>query len=236
MPLIGDVNCAPGLLAMDRWLAAVEQDTWHVPLAQKIIADKPADVRDQCSDGLGQVRSRAAGLRSCRDPVFGTPRTVAGEAIAIDTNKCQLKPLRRTRLLPDAIHRRRVGAAAGGLPDRRLRLEQARRRPAADDSLADLPGRARATSIYGGRVARRGARGVRRRTGPAGVLVLAQTRPRVDVTGAGRGNFRGPCAVRAVIWSCRSCWRRDPPSLPARRRRRSPCRASTWTRPGCSTR
>jgi hypothetical protein len=28
-------------------------------------------------------------------PVYGTPRTVAGEPIATDQNKCQLKPLRR---------------------------------------------------------------------------------------------------------------------------------------------
>ena len=29
-------------------------------------------------------------------PVYGTPRTVAGDAITTDANKCQLKPLRRS--------------------------------------------------------------------------------------------------------------------------------------------
>jgi hypothetical protein len=28
-------------------------------------------------------------------PIYGTPRTVAGDAISTDTNKCQLKPLNR---------------------------------------------------------------------------------------------------------------------------------------------
>ena len=34
------------------------------------------------------------------NPVFSTPRIVAGESIATDNNKCQLKPLRRTDYLP----------------------------------------------------------------------------------------------------------------------------------------
>ena len=29
-------------------------------------------------------------------PIYGTPRTVAGDAITVDTNKCQLKPLNRS--------------------------------------------------------------------------------------------------------------------------------------------
>ena len=29
-------------------------------------------------------------------PVYGTPRTVAGDAITTDANKCRLKPLRRS--------------------------------------------------------------------------------------------------------------------------------------------
>jgi hypothetical protein len=29
-------------------------------------------------------------------PIYGTPRTVAGDAITTDTNKCQLKPLNRS--------------------------------------------------------------------------------------------------------------------------------------------
>ncbi len=36
------------------------------------------------------------------NPVFSTPRIVAGESVATDVNKCSLKPLRRTDFLPGA--------------------------------------------------------------------------------------------------------------------------------------
>jgi len=64
-------------------------------LADKIVQDKPADINDRCSDGNGNKVSD--GL--CSDavvPVYGTPRTVAGDAITTDTNKCQLRPLNRS--------------------------------------------------------------------------------------------------------------------------------------------
>jgi len=93
--IIGDNECAiASFIAMDRWLAAVEEDSGDAPLAQKVVANKPADVRDACFDGLGQ--KLIDGL--CPDiivPVYGTPRMVAGDAITTDTNKCQLKPLDR---------------------------------------------------------------------------------------------------------------------------------------------
>src|SRR3546814_4733329 len=76
---------------MDRWLSAVEQDQSALPLAQKIVADKPADLSDACWDGVGQkLGNQLCGALVV--PVFGTPRTVAGDAISTDTNKCQLKP------------------------------------------------------------------------------------------------------------------------------------------------
>src|SRR3546814_8597353 len=79
---------------MDRWLSAVEQDQSALPLAQKIVADKPADLSDACWDGVGQkLGNQLCGALVV--PVFGTPRTVAGDAISTDTNKCQLKPLSR---------------------------------------------------------------------------------------------------------------------------------------------
>lgn len=95
MPLVGYTACnQESLLAMDRWLAAVEQDLSDKPLAQKIVADKPADLGDQCWSSIG--RKLSDGL--CNEwivPVLGTPRTVAGDAISTDVNKCQLKPLNR---------------------------------------------------------------------------------------------------------------------------------------------
>ena len=61
--------------------------------------------------------------------VEGTPRTVAGDAITTDTNKCQLKPLNRSdNYGPIPFTDATVGADAGDLPQRRLRLLQAGRR------------------------------------------------------------------------------------------------------------
>ncbi|HSW13667.1 MAG TPA: DUF6351 family protein [Solimonas sp.] len=47
--ILGDPGfTAQGLVAMDRWLAAVEADTRDLPLAQKIVSDRPADLKDRC--------------------------------------------------------------------------------------------------------------------------------------------------------------------------------------------
>jgi hypothetical protein len=105
-PLIGDPNyTTEGLLAMDRWLSAVEADNSDKPLPQKIIEDRPADIQDRCTDisGLDQVEVPGLG-RVCDLPLaqtrFGTPRTVAGEPISTDQNKCELKPLRQSDYYP----------------------------------------------------------------------------------------------------------------------------------------
>ncbi len=94
-PLIGDINyTTTALLAMDRWLSAVERDHRDQSQARKIIDDKPGDVHDQCSDGAGQVVPGQV----CQAVVqaYSTPRMVAGESIATDVNKCQLEPLTRS--------------------------------------------------------------------------------------------------------------------------------------------
>jgi hypothetical protein len=99
-PLIGDATyTTQGLVAMDRWLSAVDADHSSKPLARKLIDDKPADIHDQCSDGLGQV---LPGTEACQAIVqaYQTPRMVAGESIATDDNKCQLGPLLRTDYYP----------------------------------------------------------------------------------------------------------------------------------------
>jgi hypothetical protein len=96
VPLLADANCErDSFVAMDRWLTAVERDHHRTSLARKVIADKPADLSDSCFDGAGHKLS--SGLcPSGEVNVVGTPRTVAGDAITTDTNKCQLKPLQRT--------------------------------------------------------------------------------------------------------------------------------------------
>jgi hypothetical protein len=95
-PIVGDSKCTvESLIGMDRWLAAIEQDHSTTPLANKVVKDKPSDLQDQCWNGSGTKVSD--GL--CPPgvvPVYGTPRTVAGDAITTDANKCQLKPLVRS--------------------------------------------------------------------------------------------------------------------------------------------
>ena len=90
--LTADPQCERNsFLAMDRWLAAVENDSSRRPLEQKIVRDKPADLTDRCYDGKGVKVSDA--LCPSIVHVYGTPRTVAGDAITTDKNKCRLQPL-----------------------------------------------------------------------------------------------------------------------------------------------
>jgi hypothetical protein len=105
-PLIGDPNyAAEGLVAMDQWLSAVEADHRNVSLEQKIADDRPASVHDQCSDipNVDQVVVPGVG-EVCPSPLlqtrFATPRMVAGESVATDQEKCQLKPLRQSAYYP----------------------------------------------------------------------------------------------------------------------------------------
>jgi hypothetical protein len=96
-PLLGGADyTTSGLVAIDRWLAAVEKDASDKPLAAKIIADRPTDVHDECN--LGEQGTTALPDAACPAVVrvYSTPRIVAGESIATDTNKCRLKPLRRS--------------------------------------------------------------------------------------------------------------------------------------------
>ncbi|MGH2986106.1 MAG: DUF6351 family protein [Solirubrobacterales bacterium] len=105
-PLIGDPNyTTEGLLAIDRWLAAVEADRSGAPMAQRIVANRPQDIQDRCSQVPAVEAIEVPGLgRVCElrdvESRYGTPRTVAGESVATDTNKCALRPLRRTDYYP----------------------------------------------------------------------------------------------------------------------------------------
>ncbi len=96
VPLTADSNCElNSFKAMDQWLTAVERDHSHASLSQKIIRDKPKGLTDECWDGNGKKLSNSlcpAGVVN----VAGTPRTVAGDPITTDANKCQLKPLRKS--------------------------------------------------------------------------------------------------------------------------------------------
>jgi hypothetical protein len=93
-PLIGDPSFADeSVFAMDRWLARVHADHRNVPLARKIIQDRPGTVAPRCTDGQG----REVPSEVCDQTVssYGTPRQGADGPLAEDVMKCQLKPMRR---------------------------------------------------------------------------------------------------------------------------------------------
>ncbi len=94
--LIGDPSFADdAVFAEDKWLARVDADHRKgVPLARKIIEDKPPSVTDRCTNGAGTALPESA----CDKTVvaYGTPRLEAGEPMTDDVMKCQLKPLQRS--------------------------------------------------------------------------------------------------------------------------------------------
>jgi hypothetical protein len=96
VPLTADQSCElNSFIAMDQWLSAVERDHSRASVARKIIRDKPSGLSDECFNGTGQKLSNSlcpAGVVN----VEGTPRTVAGDPLTTDANKCQLKPLSRS--------------------------------------------------------------------------------------------------------------------------------------------
>jgi hypothetical protein len=83
-PLIGDTDWATeAMLAMDRWLGAIEKDTSSKALAEKIVDDKPDDITDRCT---------ATACEQYFATRYETPRSVADGPKTGDVNKCQLKP------------------------------------------------------------------------------------------------------------------------------------------------
>jgi hypothetical protein len=105
-PLIGDVGyTTEGLLAMDRWLTAVEGDRGPGTVAQKVARNRPDDIQDKCSQipGVEQVAVPGIG-QVCRlkdvESRYATPRMMAGEGVETDIQKCTLKPQRRSDYYP----------------------------------------------------------------------------------------------------------------------------------------
>jgi hypothetical protein len=97
--LLGDATFVEeGLLAMDRWLAAAEQDTRAVPYSQKLVDNRPADVDHRCTNGSGEDVPAA----QCDAVVqaYSTARIEAGMPYTDDVAKCQLKPLLASDYFP----------------------------------------------------------------------------------------------------------------------------------------
>jgi hypothetical protein len=105
-PLIGDPRyTTEGMLAMDRWLSAVEGDKRHLSLEEKVAQDRPGEAHDKCSnvEGVEQVSVPGVGP-VCQLPLaqtkFSTPRVIAGEDIATDKQKCRLRAMRQSDYYP----------------------------------------------------------------------------------------------------------------------------------------
>jgi hypothetical protein len=92
-PLIGDVSWAnEALVAMDRWLAAIEADGSREPLAQKVADDRPADVTDRCVVAQLADVCDVSELQVLQTRL-STPRQEAGGPTANDNVACRLEPL-----------------------------------------------------------------------------------------------------------------------------------------------
>jgi len=106
-PLIGSPTyTTEALLTMDKWLSAVEADPRKTAsLEEKIAQDRPSEAHDKCSNIEGIQEVNVPGIGPvCENPIaqtrFATPRVIAGESIATDKQKCQLKPLERSAYYP----------------------------------------------------------------------------------------------------------------------------------------
>ena len=123
VPLMGDPNYATeGMLAMDRWLAAVESDQRHRHARAEDHPDRPADVNDRCSQiaGLELVSLPGVGtICELKDVQtrYGTPRTVAGEGDRDRHQQVHAQAAAAPGLLPD----RRSPTASGSDSSRRSR-------------------------------------------------------------------------------------------------------------------
>jgi hypothetical protein len=99
VPLLGDVNYVDqAIVAVDEWLGNVEKDPRDVPLARKLLDDKPKTLLDRCTDGNGHDVPAA----ECDAAVqaYSDPRLEAGMPMANDTIKCELRPLNRASYAP----------------------------------------------------------------------------------------------------------------------------------------
>ena len=133
-PLIGGADFTTrGLLAMDRWLSAVEQDGRRIGVAEKIADDKPDDITDHCeaADGVEQPGTDCPAIVR----VYSTPRVVAGDSIATDTNKCELKAIEPTDYGSTTFTEAELAQLRGVFPDGVCDFSK----PAVDSATPTLP-------------------------------------------------------------------------------------------------
>jgi len=87
------------LTQMDEWLTNYLADRTSTPLPVKINRAKPSDLVDACFINKGTVKIAEQQVyqldTTCNQlyPAFSTPRMVAGEPLANDVLKCELRPI-----------------------------------------------------------------------------------------------------------------------------------------------
>jgi len=84
---------------MDEWLTNYLADGTAAPIPVKINHSKPSDLVDACFTNKGTVKIAELQVyqldTTCNQlyPAFSTPRMVAGEPLANDVLKCELRPI-----------------------------------------------------------------------------------------------------------------------------------------------
>jgi hypothetical protein len=99
--LFGDTSVVltHAVTQMDQWLTGLFADTTNASIHDKIVHAKPADLVDACFTNNGTVKIAELqvfqGATVCNQlyPSHSSPRMVAGEPVANDVLKCQLKPI-----------------------------------------------------------------------------------------------------------------------------------------------
>ena len=140
----------------------------------QVVAAKPAAAVDFCfltgDDELHDAGHRPGDLRcrSAAEVLHASPHQVAGGPLAENILKCQLKPLDFTDYTGITFTAGAADAPGSGVPGRRLRLDQAGRRPAGPDLAADLHGRPGRRRRCRRRRSRRRSRRATRTIGGAG--------------------------------------------------------------------
>ena len=140
-------------------------------------------------------------------PYFTSPHQVAGGPLAENILKCQLKPLDLADYTGITFTADTADAAGRRLPERRLRLDQAGRRPARCRRTADLYGGSRRRCAPGS--ARVRADLVRQATRPAAPVASRMSQPRAAAcytSSAAALSFVRPVRLDVQIATMR--WRR----------------------------
>ena len=88
---------------MDSWILAIQRDGADVPMAEKVVNNRPTSLLDACWDNSEEPRVKIEerqtylGENRCNElyPAYPTPRQIAGAPLANDIVSCQLKPVSR---------------------------------------------------------------------------------------------------------------------------------------------